>query len=89
MSAIDGPLGRSQKYDHGHPHRYAAGCRCRPCKDGYNQAAQREGALKLQTLGFVFHGTCKTYNRGCRCDECKAAHKARMARNRAARQADV
>lgn len=58
------------KWPHGCYQRYSTGCRCEPCTTAASSSVARAAAQKLETFGFVFHGSKTTYNRGCRCEAC-------------------
>ncbi|MFI0768573.1 hypothetical protein ACH4TQ_27355 [Streptomyces sp. NPDC021218] len=79
------------EYDHGHPAKYAQGCRCDACRAANTRRCARiraDSVADPTRADRAGHGKASTYsNHGCRCDACQAANKEKSATQRAARKA--
>lgn len=79
------------EYDHGHPAKYAQGCRCDACRAANTARCARgraDSAADPTRADRAGHGKASTYaNHRCRCGACKAANTEKSAAQRAVRKA--
>jgi hypothetical protein len=76
-----GPGRPRGEYDHGHPTKYAQGCRCTKCRAGNAERCrgqQRRRVSDPEAADRAGHGNASTYqNYGCRCRPCTEANSAK------------
>lgn len=77
-------------YGHGHPSRYAQGCRCTKCRAANAERCrgqQRRRTADPNGADRAGHGKASTYqNYGCRCRPCTEANSAKSVAYKAARR---
>lgn len=86
-----GPGRPRGEYDHGHPTRYAQGCRCTKCRAANAERCrgqQRRRMSDPEAADRAGHGEASTYqNYGCRCRPCTEANSAKSVAYKARRRA--
>ncbi len=85
-----GPGRPRGEYDHGHPTRYAQGCRCTKCRAANAERCRGQQERRVadpEAADRAGHGNASTYqNYGCRCRPCTDANSAKSAAYKAARR---
>lgn len=88
-----GPGRPRGEYPHGHPGRYAQGCRCNDCTAANTERCRNQQQRRVAdptAADRAGHGNASTYqNYGCRCRPCTEANSAKSAAYKQAKRASV